>query len=129
MLHNKEQGFSIIELMTVMVIISLLAAITISTFINVRYRSYDAEAKSNIRNAVDAAQTYYTGNNGMYTDMDAVALADIFHGITFKNGSVSTDNDVYISNVTATTFIVTCRSQSGETFIASANGRITSLSF
>jgi type IV pilus assembly protein PilA len=63
---EEEQGFTLIELLVVILIIGILAAIAIPAFLNQRAKAYDAAAKSNIRTAQTAMETYATDNNGAY---------------------------------------------------------------
>ena len=67
---EDEKGFTLIELLVVILIIGILAAIAIPAFLNQRNKAYDAQAKSNIRTAQTAMETYATDNNGTYaTDL------------------------------------------------------------
>lgn len=61
-LSRKEEGFTLIELMVVVLIIAILVAIAIPTFVGVRNRANDRAAQSNVRNALAAAKTYYVDN-------------------------------------------------------------------
>lgn len=70
---NRESGFTLIELMVVVLIIAILIAIAIPTFLGMRERAWDADAKSNLRNGLSAAVTYFTDNES-YVSMDATAL-------------------------------------------------------
>jgi len=57
-LHRKE-GFTLIELMIVIAIIGILAAIAIPQFSAYRQRSYNSAAQSDIRNIATAQEAYY----------------------------------------------------------------------
>ena len=70
---EDEKGFTLIELLVVILIIGILAAIAIPAFLNQRNKAYDAQAKSNIRTAQTAMETYATDNNGSY----ATALSQL----------------------------------------------------
>ena len=63
---ESEKGFTLIELLVVILIIGILAAIAIPAFLNQRNKAYDAAAKSNLRTAATAEETYATDNNGAY---------------------------------------------------------------
>jgi type IV pilus assembly protein PilA len=65
---ESEKGFTLIELLVVILIIGILAAIAIPAFLNQRQKGYDAQAKSNVRTAQTAEETYATDNNGTYTN-------------------------------------------------------------
>ena len=60
--HDDERGFTLIELMVVVLIIAILIAIAIPTFLGARDRAQDRSAQSNARNALTAAKTVYTDN-------------------------------------------------------------------
>jgi len=59
MLKKNEKGFTLIELMIVIAIIGILAAIAIPQFSKYRQRSYNAAAADDLRNATTAQEGYY----------------------------------------------------------------------
>src|SRR5689334_11525924 len=59
---RDERGFTLIELLVVILIIGILAAIALPSFINQRSKGQDANAKSYVRTAATAEETYYTDN-------------------------------------------------------------------
>jgi len=56
---RKNEGFTLIELMIVIAIIGILAAIAIPQFSAYRTRSYNAAAEADLRNAATAQEAYY----------------------------------------------------------------------
>jgi type IV pilus assembly protein PilA len=56
---RTDEGFTLIELMVVVLIIAILLAIAIPTFLGARTKAQDRAAQSDARNALTAAKTYY----------------------------------------------------------------------
>jgi len=74
-LNGDDEGFTLIELMVVVLIIAILIAIAIPTFLGARRRAQDRQAQSNLRNGLTAEKTYYADVQA-YTN-DTTALGDI----------------------------------------------------
>ena len=74
--EEREGGFTLIELLVVIIIIGILAAIAIPVFLNQRKKGYDAQVKSDLRNAATAEETYLTDHPSSYTtDQSALSTA------------------------------------------------------
>ncbi|MFI5008679.1 MAG: type II secretion system protein, partial [Solirubrobacterales bacterium] len=64
---KDEGGFTLIELLVVILIIGILAAIAIPAFLNQKSKATDASAKTQVRTAETAMETYSTDHSGEYT--------------------------------------------------------------
>lgn len=69
---EDERGFTLIELLVVILIIGILAAIAIPSFLSQKDKAGDASAKSYVRNAETAQETYFTDNGAYATRIDTL---------------------------------------------------------
>lgn len=60
---ENDSGFTLIELLVVVAIIGILAAIAIPQFSAYRKRGYEAQVKSDLRNAATAEEAYFAATN------------------------------------------------------------------
>ena len=72
---KDEKGFTLVELLVVVFIIGLLAAIAISSFLSQRSKAQDAEAKQVIRTASHALQVFHMDHDTY--DADVADLVQI----------------------------------------------------
>lgn len=73
----KNKGFSLIEVMVVIVIIGILAAVAVVNFIRLRDRAKEAEVKVNAHILHLSAEEYSTSSDGFYIDeanMDSLSM-------------------------------------------------------
>src|SRR5262245_11378914 len=98
---QSESGFTLVELLVVMLIIGLLAAIAIPSFFNQRDKANDAEAKSTVNTAQTAIETYATSNDGVYTGATVVALTAIEKTLDAPALTVTATADGYVISADA----------------------------
>jgi len=84
--RGEEAGFTLVELLVVMLILGILAAIAIPAFFSQRDKGYDSDAKANARTVQTALETYAVDHGGRYTGADMGALTQIEGTITNMSG-------------------------------------------
>ncbi len=98
---KKEQGFSLIELLIVVAIIGIIAAIAIPNLLQARKTANEASAIGALR-TVGSAQVTYQGNNQVYGTIAQLRTSNLVDA-TIANSSVSNPKSgYYFTDVMAT---------------------------
>jgi type IV pilus assembly protein PilA len=98
---NSEAGFTLVELLVVMLILGILAAIAIPAFFNQKGKANDAQAKSTVHSAQVAMETCSTDNNGSYAKCEIEALRKIEPTIPAAGVKITSAEGTYTIAVTA----------------------------
>ena len=76
-LLKKQEGFTLLELLIVIVIIGILAVLIVPNLASGPQRARDSQRKSDLRNVKTALETYYNDNNGYPGGTYATLGADL----------------------------------------------------
>jgi type IV pilus assembly protein PilA len=119
--RDNERGFTLIELMVVVLIVAILLAIAVPTFLGARTTANDRATQANVRNAFTTARIYYNGP-GEYTD-DVTAMTALEPSITWTNSPLDASSPdrailikVYDVPAPRQTVIVAGRTRQGRCF-------------
>jgi type IV pilus assembly protein PilA len=125
-LEQDEEGFTLIELMVVVLIIAILLAIAIPTFLGARTKAQNRGAQSNLRNGLTAARTFYTDNQTYSADAAAgmAAYGAIEPSLTWSDALATnaTPNSVSDFKSAPAQLYLSAQSASGECFYIKDTG-------
>jgi type IV pilus assembly protein PilA len=99
-MKNKNRGFTLVEIMIVVVIIGLLASMAIPAFQKVRTNSQDKAVLNNARQLSGASDQYYL-ENGVST----VVLTDLIGVTSYIKALNTVANETYPADFTQGTTI------------------------
>jgi type IV pilus assembly protein PilA len=127
--EKDEDGFTLIELMVVVLIIAILLAIAIPTFLGARNRANDRAAQSSLRNTLTAAKTIFTDEQD-YTKADqASELTPVEPSLTYSVTPSTDFKEVDPASSGAAIWAAAAKSKSGTCFYimdaSGANGGTT----
>ena len=108
---SRRTGFTLVELLVVIVVIGMLASIAIPKFANSKQKTALAAMKSDLRNLVTAEQAYFS-DWGTYTATLSTSLYRATTGVTL--GAITVTTGGFSASATfpgATTF--TCAIELG----------------
>jgi prepilin-type N-terminal cleavage/methylation domain-containing protein len=100
---ERREGFTLIELMIVVVIIGILAAMAIPNFISMQDRAREARVRHNAHSLQLAAEDFSVRNNGVYSDAQADLLPLLPQGALMENAYTGVASEPQWGAAAATT--------------------------
>ena len=93
---GEDAGFTLIELMVVLLILAILLAIAIPTFLGVTKSANDRAAQSNLNTAMLNAKAAYQSNSQTYTGVTVATLTAAEPGLSFVSTASTAQNVVSV---------------------------------
>jgi len=126
--QRKEAGFTLIELMIVVVVIGILSAIAIHNFVSLQDRAKEGATKSNMHTVQVAAEDFCITNNGVY----AASAASLVMPPNFVNPFLSTataleDRSSFAAGPTATAGLTSYSDSLQSTYNVKGYGKSSAL--
>ncbi len=122
MMWAQQKGFTIVELLIVIVVIAILAAITIVAYTGVQNRANDTTVQSDLANFAKKMELLKV-DDGRYPNPLTTAM-----GFSFSRSAYTPDNQGatlrYCYNSSTDTYVLMARSKSGDMYKA-INGEVT----
>lgn len=115
---KKYKGFTIVELLIVIIVIAILAAITVIAYNGIQNSANDAAIKSDLSNTAKKLEIYKVDNDRYPSSINDLSSLGV--QVSKNSYAISPDvvsNFVYCWSTDADNFALLAKSQSGNAFI------------
>lgn len=117
-MKNKKNGFTLVELVVVIAILGILAAIAIPRFMEANKSARGSKIIADMRTIESAVNIYYTKYGSYPTDKDSTGFSDIVNGGTWPTPPIGDFNIVHTMDETSTPTSGTCDENTAYTYTA-----------
>ena len=115
---RHEAGFTLVELLVVMLVMAILMGIAIPLFLSQRGKGEDASAKAHARQLVTHLEACGIDQQGDFTACDQATMVALNTGLPLGTGT----GQVEVVDSGVGEFEIRARSKSGRDFVVTRNG-------
>lgn len=120
-MQKNQKGFTIIELLVVIVIIGILVALALPNLFAAQARGRDSDRKNELKNLQQRLETHFN-DNGSYPNPDMAAVVTALGGAATDDEYVGPRDDAYLYTSDGDSFTLTADLENDDDADADGSG-------
>lgn len=125
MATKYKNGFTIVELLIVIVIIGILAALVIVAYNGIQNKAVETSVQTDVRNIVNKVEAYKS-ESGVYP-IDSTQLDTIRTGVAQSTYDLTTGNVMYCASSGGVDFRIVVRAKTGKMYSRGSGQQLTEI--